>query len=154
MTEESTMIETYITSYIDGRVRLRHPALRDEGKIALLRQLASSIPGILEISANPRTGSLLLEYDPEKMNRDSLLELAAPLEVFMQEDACGPERKKKVLPSLSKPQCKRFLNRTMLLALAGSAGFGLAGRAGAHIAASGLFLLCNLIHIYAYRKCL
>ena len=57
-------IESCITSFVDGRVRLRHPSLKRAEDAELVRGFLASLPGILRVTVNSRTGSLLLEYDP------------------------------------------------------------------------------------------
>lgn len=69
-----------ITSFIDGRVRIRAEALRDEGNMALVLAVINAQEGVTEVVSNPRTGSILVHYDPEKIPRETLLEAAAALE--------------------------------------------------------------------------
>lgn len=65
-----------ITSFVDGRVRLRHPALKDAATAELVTAVVSGVDGITAVQANPVTGSLLIFYDPDKLSREQLLELA------------------------------------------------------------------------------
>ena len=69
-------IESCITSFVDGRVRLRHPSLKRAEDAELVRGFLASLPGILRVTVNSRTGSLLLEYDPDQISREDLLALA------------------------------------------------------------------------------
>ena len=59
-------IESCITSFVDGRVRLRHPSLKRAEDAEQVRGFLASLPGILRVTVNSRTGSLLLEYDPDQ----------------------------------------------------------------------------------------
>ena len=68
-------IESCITSFVDGRVRLRHPSLKRAEDAELVRGFLASLPGILRVTVNSRTGSLLLEYDPDQISREDLLAL-------------------------------------------------------------------------------
>lgn len=63
----------YVTSYTDGRVRLRHPGLMREDVCALIQQRFSGIDGVSGVETNPRTGSMLVTYDPEKFTTDDLI---------------------------------------------------------------------------------
>ena len=65
-------IESCITSFVDGRVRLRHPSLKRAEDAELVRGFLASLPGILRVTVNSRTGSLLLEYDPDQISREDL----------------------------------------------------------------------------------
>ena len=49
-----------ITSFVDGRVRLRHPALKDRATAELVCTVVGGVEGITAVQANPLTGSLLI----------------------------------------------------------------------------------------------
>ena len=144
-------IESYITSFVDGRVRLRHPSLKRAEDAEQVRGFLASLPGILRVTVNSRTGSLLLEYDPAQISREDLLALAGQWADFAsaQDGAAAPRKR-----HFSRAKAIRFTNRGMLATLAASLAFGLAGRERGHIVAGGLFLLFNLAHLYTYRKAL
>ena len=63
-------IESCITSFVGGRVRLRHPSLKRAEDAEQVRGFLASLPGMLRVTVNSRTGSLLLEYDPDQISRD------------------------------------------------------------------------------------
>ena len=129
-------IESCITSFVDGRVRLRHPSLKRAEDAELVRGFLASLPGILRVTVNSRTGSLLLEYDPDQISREDLLALAGQWADFAsaQDEAAAPR--------------KRRFDRARAIR------FGLAGRERGHVVAGGLFLLFSLAHLYTYRKAL
>lgn len=60
-------IDSYVTSLVNGRARVRHPALvgLDSETVEALRQAALGVEGVLEVTVNPRVGSLLVIWDPE-----------------------------------------------------------------------------------------
>ncbi|MDR2050729.1 MAG: cation transporter [Deltaproteobacteria bacterium] len=62
-----------IVSFTDGRIRIRHPALKDPENMRALASLLESLPGARGVLPNPRTGSLLFRYDPEQISRENLL---------------------------------------------------------------------------------
>ncbi len=71
------MLSDAIASFLDGRIRFRHAALHDPDVAARLHDyLTTSLPGVRSARVNSRTGSLLLEYDPEVLDRSTLLDLA------------------------------------------------------------------------------
>ena len=144
-------IESYITSFVDGRVRLRHPSLKRAEDAEQVRGFLASLPGMLHVTVDSRTGSLLLEYDPAQISRENLLALAGQWADFAsaQDGAAAPRKR-----HFSRAKAIRFTNRGMLATLAASLAFGLAGRERGHIVAGGLFLLFNLAHLYTYRKAL
>ena len=67
------MNDNFITSSVPGRMRIRHPALRNERDALLLSNLLQSGSGILDIISNLRTGSLLIEYDSQATQAGELL---------------------------------------------------------------------------------
>ncbi len=75
MSEKASVFDC-ITSFVDGRVRLRHPALKDSSTAELVRSAVRDVGGITSAEVNPLTGSLLIYYTPEKLSREQLLELA------------------------------------------------------------------------------
>ena len=64
-----------ITSFIDGRVRLRHFALKDASVAETVCAVVGGVEGVESVQANPVTGSLLIFYDTEKLSRQELDEL-------------------------------------------------------------------------------
>ncbi|WP_446424582.1 HMA2 domain-containing protein [Mailhella sp.] len=165
-----------ITSFVDGRVRLRHPALKDAATAELIRSVVSGVDGITAVQANPVTGSLLIFYDPEKFSREQLLELAEQGMAFLPEAFSAQEsgealdgnaegaaaRAMKAVKELAPVDealqllCGRgatkFVNRAMLVTLAASlAGLPLGNRL-LHTAAGGAFVGSVLQHLLAHRK--
>lgn len=67
-------VDAYVHHHIPGRLRIRVPAAK--GEESLLRELSSAIaksPGIIEVDYNQLTGSILIQYSPQKhRNLDSL----------------------------------------------------------------------------------
>ena len=147
------MFEQYITSFIDGRVRVRHPALRLEKNTFPLRELLGMLPGVRQIAINSRTGSLLLEYDPHQLSREDLLSLGSQWDAFSAAETPQHHPKKGIL-GLTRAQAIRYTNRGMLLSLAASIGFAAIGRERGHVIAGGIFLLLNAFHLHTFKKCL
>ena len=143
-------IESCITSFVGGRVRLRHPSLKRAEDAEQVRRFLASLPGMLRVTVNSRTGSLLLEYDPDQISREDLLALAGQWAAFASaQDEAAPRKRR-----FDRARAIRFTNRGMLATLGASLAFGLAGRERGHVVAGGLFLLFNLAHLYTYRKAL
>lgn len=163
-----------ITSFVDGRVRLRHPALKEAATAELVTAVVSGVEGIVSVQANPVTGSLLIFYDPEKLSREQLLELAEQGAAFipgMAEEVEAAEPAKGEGPAaramkavkelapvdgllqlLGGRGATKFVNRAMLVALAASlAGLPLGNRL-LHTAAGGAFVGGVLQHLLAHRK--
>ena len=133
-----------IASFIEGRVRLRANALKNPEKLKQLEDAVKAHDGVLGTFANPRTGSLLVEYDPTRVPKENLLMAA---ELLKQELGLAPEAKKegKKLVQLMNPKAEMAL-------LTGSLAFTMLGgvvNKRLHLAAGGLFLLACAGHLYS-----
>lgn len=80
----------------------------------LVRGFLASLPGILRVTVNSRTGSLLLEYDPDQISREDLLALAGQWADFAsaQDEAAAPRKRR-----FDRARAIRFTNRGMLATL-------------------------------------
>lgn len=79
----------YVSSFIDGRVRLRHPALRNANLVNEVRPVLSSVRGMRRVTFNVVTGSVLLEYDRNLLSRDELVSFAVPWAEYLDARAAG-----------------------------------------------------------------
>ena len=163
-----------ITSFVDGRVRLRHPALKDKDTAALVCTVVGGVDGITAVQANPVTGSLLIYYDAEKLTREQLLELAEQGAAFIpglnEEEAPAAETAEgesaprkackvcapvdEVLQLLTGRGTTKFVNRAMLVSLIASLAALPLGNRAVHTAAGGVFVSGVLQHLIAHRKSL
>lgn len=79
------MEEFRVVHYVPGRLRVRlaqvaeDPAFGDQ-----LRSMLVSIEGIRSVETRSLTGSVLVEYDPEGLDLESLLAIARMLEIVPQ----------------------------------------------------------------------
>lgn len=78
-----TALAAHIVSFIDGRVRLRHPALQQPETHVLLREALDRESFFTALTFSARTGSLLLEYDGRRLSRADFCEAALPLGWFL-----------------------------------------------------------------------
>lgn len=84
-------IDQYVTSLVNGRARLRHPALKglDAETSESLRQAALAIEGVLDVTVNPRVGSLLAVWDPQVVGVEDLkAALTFGLQMLDSQEAC------------------------------------------------------------------
>ncbi len=72
-------LTAHIVSFTEGRVRLRHPALRAAAVPDELRREMLEHPGLREVTFNAVTGSALLLYDAGQLDRPELLAALLPL---------------------------------------------------------------------------
>lgn len=143
-----------IVSFVDGRVRLRHASLKDKDTADMIRAVVGSVDGVISAETNPATGSLLVYYDPDRLGREQLLELAEQGMAFLPE-AEGAERKEFSLrKSLFGREADLFVDRVLLASLVCCVGGAAAGMSQLHRVAGGIFTLASLQHIVAHRKAL
>ena len=68
------MIQSRIVHHVPGRIRIEIPSIKGLSLKALKRLSGIPIPcGIEDIRPNPLTGSLLIKYDPGRINIVSYL---------------------------------------------------------------------------------
>lgn len=79
----------YVRSFMDGRVRLRHPALQDQRVARLARDGIAALPGVFSVEVNPLSGSALLQYDSRQLSRDQLMRLGVAWAVWLDEARDG-----------------------------------------------------------------
>lgn len=147
------MLDGIITSFIDGRVRVRHSALKKAANAAKTHDALMRTPGVRKAEINTNTGSLLLEYDPKQLSRVELLQMAEKMKEGLAEDE-EPALSRRKGRLLTPAQVRHLTNRGMILTLGASVGFALAGRMGAHVALGWGFLALNALHLYRYRRCI
>lgn len=146
-----------ITSFIDGRVRLRHPALKNAALAETVSAFVRGVDGVENVSANPVTGSLLIVYDTEKLSREDLLELAqqgAALLPVKDGKKNGAEGVRSLADMLLSRRASRLAGRVMLVSLPLSLAGAVSGMGALHRISGAVFTLASLQHMAAHRKML
>ncbi|MDR2488858.1 MAG: hypothetical protein LBD42_05130 [Desulfovibrio sp.] len=77
-----------IASFFEGRIRLRASALKKEEHMSMALAFIRAQAGVRNVTPNIRTGSILVEYAPDKLSRESI---ESALESFAA--MCAPQRK-------------------------------------------------------------
>lgn len=136
-----------ITSFIDGRVRLRAPALKDPVQVAQIQTLLGDYAGVARVQSNLRTGSLLIEYDPAQISREMLMFAASALESQLSPQTAA-ER-------VSTDQ-QAYHGEALLLiaALTLCLGCAAAGAKSWHVWSGGVFTLLTVNHVLQRRRAL
>lgn len=76
-----------ICSILPGRVRLRSRRFKNAEAVASLIPFLESQPGVLSVENNPNTGSLLVRFDPDQVDREATLAALS----FLEEGDESPE---------------------------------------------------------------
>lgn len=79
----------YVRSFSDGRVRIRHPALRRATVVATAEEKLKSIDGVRSTEFNTLSGSVLILYDSDTISKDRLLEIGEAWAVYLDAAAAG-----------------------------------------------------------------
>lgn len=151
-----------ISSFYDGRVRIRHKALKQPELMTQVKKMLGEQNGVTSMEENPRTGSLLVHYDPAVISRETLAQAACMLEEYLAGQAikeAQPKTRSRVgLTGFTKRlrSGKRFMGskqETMLM----SGFYGLTMLGGfmnkrVHIASGVMFTALALMHVYARRR--
>ncbi len=86
-------LKKYIRSYVPGRLRLRHPGLKnlDAETMSLITSTVTSAAGITGCTINPEVGSLLLTWDRKALTEEDLLGYLSFWAAFIPGDAVDGE---------------------------------------------------------------
>ncbi|MDR2820792.1 MAG: cation transporter [Desulfovibrio sp.] len=131
-----------IASFYDGRVRIRHDALKDSQNMAAVVAAVAGRDGVISHVVNPRTGSLLVHYDPRKFSREALLAAAKMLELRF----AGAEPVKKNRGRRSGTFLKSNYEIALLLSLCGLTVAGGFVNRRLHAISGALYALFSLAH--------
>ena len=147
-----------ITSFINGRARIRSPRLKDPDAAATAVAALKSRPGLLRASANPATGGLLLEYNPLEMEAETAFTILAELDpegfdVFLTRladlEARAATAENRPSPGPNNETAEYV---TLLLAFLACSSSGFLRSKGLHVY-SGLSLVgLTIQHVLKYRR--
>ena len=90
-------LENYVRSLINGRARIRHPALAGIGgdDIEAIKSLVTAVEGVEGLEINPSVGSALLTWDPEVLTVEALKEHTQTWLAFLAYSADTEDEEKK-----------------------------------------------------------
>jgi hypothetical protein len=79
----------YVRSFVDGRVRIRHSALRQEAVLRTVQTEIEAIQGVYSVEANSLSGSVLITYDSAAIPRERLLAIGEAWARYLDAANCG-----------------------------------------------------------------
>jgi hypothetical protein len=157
-----------IASCIDGRLRVRDELLRNTAAADAVRRVLLALPGVREVSANPRAGSLLIIYQQAQTTLRKITDLLSrylqpersapaslpgrsPTERRSHDRRTGPPtRRSELLPRIRRQAVNLGMLAALLVSMAGAA----LGAKMLHIAAGVVFLGVLAIHLFDKRRSL
>jgi hypothetical protein len=145
-----------IASSIPGRSRLHHAALRNPHLLERLRTAVAVWPGVLAVETNPRAGSLLIRYDPQRLEPRPCEEraLAAAAELFGTQGATAArcQRPAHAVGGLPGVTVNRWAKRGMLASLALLLALAAMGFKSWHALVGIAFLHGLAVHLWIHRQ--
>lgn len=151
-----------IASSIPGRLRLRHPLLRDAARLARLSGDIRRWPQVGEVTANTRAGSLLVRYDAAALpESECRRRCTAAVAALLPEPAAATRPPPGAADRIHRSgrhtggkrvRANRMAKAGMLLSLAASLGLAAMGARRLHVW-TGLFFLHALgVHLWVHRR--
>lgn len=140
-----------VVSETNGRVRVRHGALKNPDRAGEVRGKLLEFKGVLDAQVNRRVGSLLVTFDKAKVSMEKILARVA--EILHLDIQALRGRMAKVNKAVTSPKARRWTKRGM----AGTLGGALAVVAYSekyHVVAGGAFLGLLGLHLYQNRRTL
>ncbi len=139
-----------VASSLPGRVRLRGPALRDAALCARLQARVAGWRHVSSLEANPRTGSLLVRYDGNRL--DPARFAARIVKVVEQASLMLEPAPARAHGVTSRVRANRHAKRGMLASLAASLLLAGAGLKRWHALSGGLFAASLAVHLWVHRR--
>jgi hypothetical protein len=155
-----------IASCIDGRLRVRDELLRNTAAADAVRRVLLAAPGVREVSANPRAGSLLIIYQQAQttlrkitdlLNRYLLPERSVPASLAERSPTERRSHDRRIGPPTRRSELfprRQAVNLGMLAALLVSMAGAVLGAKMLHIVAGVVFLGVLAIHLFDKRRSL
>lgn len=135
----------HIVSSLPGRIRLRHPALRESLRLERLRAELAALEGVSSVRANAAAGSLVVgyaaEFDAGRM--EAAVAAAAAATIGARH---APLRVRH-----ARVRSNTIVNRGMLGSLAASL-LALAVGKRWHAVSGGVFLAFLVLHLASHRR--
>ncbi len=163
----------YIVSFVPGRMRMRHPLLKNAELGADISDFLRTIPGIEQVSTKTLTGSLLIEYDSEQLSDDQINGLLAQGEEWLNENSQNadiaynlPEQSLNIssiidkfsnclnLNIISNAHKRKLLKRCLAVSFSATLASLLVNSSKLHVIAGGAFALLAFDHVWQRRRAL
>ena len=94
----------FVTSYFPGRIRLRAPFLKDQDIAGAMMDVVRASGLSDQLTYNPRTGSVLVEYCPERLPDPELLRPLIPSALELKDKLLfySPRNKEMIISAIKE----------------------------------------------------
>ena len=156
--------ENCFRSYFPGRLRARHASLKNAETVKQVKTFLAGLEGVRSVEINPRVGSLLLLWDPAKLDIEQLKALASaalPEEKPVPAKSAATRQRAPAkgfqIGDLNPFHGSKFVNLAMTatyaLTLLGLVpGIGPGGKMALHVASGVAFTAFLAWHLIRYRS--
>jgi hypothetical protein len=144
-----------ITSFIDGRIRIRDEKLKSIAVVSHMEKRLSQLKGILNVSINQRTGSILIFYDRTVLRIEQALHVLADYLDIVRvvcKSRISSIADRKIVNPVRRLCLLNGVNLGMLASLAVSMFGAALDIAVLHITAGIVFLGFLGLHIFRYKN--
>lgn len=139
-------------SVLPGRIRLRHPLLRDRD---VRERVLDSLRPLADIASNPAVGSLLLRFDPTDGDREARIRAEVAAMFNTAEPSAAPDPAPAAHAPRRRRRAKWELNRAAKIGAVASMAVSLAALGSSrklHAQAGVLSVALTLIHMLVHRR--
>ncbi|MGD2118110.1 MAG: hypothetical protein PVG66_07115 [Chromatiales bacterium] len=133
-----------VVSTVAGRLRVRAKRLKSRRIAEQICEQIRTLPGALEVRANPAAGSIIISFDSEQVDVHELEDAI--------DELCQPPAKN--APTGMSRQLNRITKIGMISTLATSVAYGVAGKKKPHVQYATAFLAFAGMHMLRYSKSL
>lgn len=151
-----------IVSSTPGRIRLRHASLHASAARSALCHALEKVEGVTRATANPKTGSVVVYYDPRRSTAAAMEAAlakhcnAAWTGAPAPKDGATAAPPAAPAPQLHAPSTRvrvnRLAKRGMLLGLGASLALAALGNKRWHAATGLVFVGCLAAHLTVHRR--
>lgn len=106
-----------ITSFIEGRIRIRDEALKTDSISASIKSRLLKVKGVSGVEANTKVGSILIVYD----NSTDISEVMSALKNYIKISKTSPEKALRVRKGTIKKAVNTGMLASLMISLIGAA---------------------------------
>ena len=141
----------YVSSFSDGRIRLRHKYFTNPEIVAELKEKIAEVKGITSSEFKTNTGSVLITYDTNILKKEDLLALAKPwIEKIEKLEKSGGE----LIRTSNEPwrPCSKIFNAILLGSFAITVVSIPLRAMGLHLIAGSVLVVYGALHTIQHKS--
>lgn len=140
---------SHIVSSSSGRIRVRHPSLRNPERLSRLEAKLARVEHVRSTEANPRLGCVLLHFDASQVE---IAAIEAAIDAATDAELSAPPPQVVAKKRPMKMQINRYAKMGMLATLGTSLALAAAGNKRWHAAIGAGFVACLGVHLSTHYR--